>query len=338
MCPLLNKSGVESELVLDTAQILLDVDNAVSVPCVVPQKMGTQFDKYTVVKAGTPLVLNLLDVEKVAKPVGEYEYDPDTGGGGTTPARWIAVYSPTLGLQVDLDKCYQWMENNCTEREFNYMWSMFKFDSDGREALLKTRNNTYYWFDKTQLENDFGIKVLSGNTTNAKIYCPFFNYMLNPLVKDDTSVDNLKFTDVSKYLRVIASGYLGRIVEEEDSLFDEMTFTKLSDGTAEIKRNGVPIVGTYNFETIVNDMGFTYNGNFAVGDTIVARLINGDLPPKTKMNAILLHDVDVTEADGNGTVLLFGSVNTNRVSSTVRDTLIEAAKDYNGHLLKCVAL
>ncbi|MCQ2485268.1 MAG: hypothetical protein MJ168_08045 [Clostridia bacterium] len=335
---MLNKSGVESELVLDIAQILLDVDNAVSIPCVVPQKLGTHVDKYTVVKAGTPIVLNLLDTEKIAKPVGEYEYDLDAGGESITPARWIAIYSPTLDLQVEPDKCYQWMVDNCTEQEFNYMWTMFKFDSDGREAYLKTRNDTRYWYDKAQLENDFGIKVLSGNTTNAKIYCPFFNYMLNPFFKDMTSVDNLKFTDVSKYLRVIVSGYLGRVIEEENSLFDEMTFTKLSDETAEIKRNGVPVIGTYNFDTVVNDMGFTYIGNFAVGDTIVARLINGDLPPKTKMNAILLNDVNVTEEDGNGTALIFGSVNTNRVSSIVRDALIEAAKDYNGHSLKCVAL
>lgn len=35
------------------------------------------------------------------------------------------------------------------------------------------------------------------------------------------------------------------------------------------------------------------------------------------MNAVLLHDVDVTDSDANGTALVFGFVNTNRVESDV---------------------
>lgn len=320
---------------LDTTQILADVENSVSVSCVVPQSMGLPFDKYTVVKAGTPLVLNLMDTVKIAKPAGEY--DPE-GGGGKTPARWIAVYSPTLDLRVDLEKAYKWLEDNCTQEEFNYMWTYWGFDSRGSEANLRTRTSSYYWKTSQGLRDDIGIEILSGNKQSADIYMPFFNYMLNPFIKNMTSVDNLTFTDVSKYLRVISSGYLGR--NNRYGFFTEMTFTKLIDGNAEIKANGstVATANPYNFEEIVSDMGFAYDGNFAVGDTIVAKMIDGDLPPKSKMNAILLHDVDVTEEDGNGTALVFGIVNTNRVSSMVRSTLIEAAKEYDGHALKCAAL
>lgn len=44
-----------------------------------------------------------------------------------------------------------------------------------------------------------------------------------------------------------------------------------------------------------------------------AALANGS----TAMNAVLLHDVDVTAGNANGTALLFGFVNLNRVESDV---------------------
>lgn len=37
----------------------------------------------------------------------------------------------------------------------------------------------------------------------------------------------------------------------------------------------------------------------------------------TAMNAVLLHDVDVKDGNANGTALIFGFVNLNRVDSTV---------------------
>lgn len=48
------------------------------------------------------------------------------------------------------------------------------------------------------------------------------------------------------------------------------------------------------------------------------------------MNAVLLHDVDVTSGkDANGTALVFGTVNVNRVDSDVQ-TLITAAAAEDG--------
>lgn len=41
---------------------------------------------------------------------------------------------------------------------------------------------------------------------------------------------------------------------------------------------------------------------------------------------ILLHDVDVTDDDNNGTVLLFGFVNTNRIDETTKAKITEEVK------------
>ena len=42
------------------------------------------------------------------------------------------------------------------------------------------------------------------------------------------------------------------------------------------------------------------------------------------MNAILLHDVDVTDGNANGTALIFGFVNVNRVDSDVATAITTA--------------
>jgi hypothetical protein len=47
-------------------------------------------------------------------------------------------------------------------------------------------------------------------------------------------------------------------------------------------------------------------------------------------NAILLHDVDVTAGNNNGTFLIFGFVDLTKVESDVQ-TLIETALTANGH-------
>lgn len=43
-----------------------------------------------------------------------------------------------------------------------------------------------------------------------------------------------------------------------------------------------------------------------------------------KMNAVLLHDVDVTDGNANGTALVFGFVNVNRVDSDVASAITTA--------------
>ena len=44
----------------------------------------------------------------------------------------------------------------------------------------------------------------------------------------------------------------------------------------------------------------------------------------TAMNAVLLHDVDVTAGNANGTALVFGFVNVNRVESDVAQAITTA--------------
>ena len=45
----------------------------------------------------------------------------------------------------------------------------------------------------------------------------------------------------------------------------------------------------------------------------------------TALNAVLLHDVDVTNGNANGTALVFGFVNVNRVDSDVATAITTAA-------------
>lgn len=44
----------------------------------------------------------------------------------------------------------------------------------------------------------------------------------------------------------------------------------------------------------------------------------------TAMNAVLLHDVDVTDGNANGTALIFGFVNVNRVDTDVATAITTA--------------
>ena len=44
----------------------------------------------------------------------------------------------------------------------------------------------------------------------------------------------------------------------------------------------------------------------------------------TAMNAVVLHDVDVTDGNANGTALIFGFVNVNRVDSDVATAIATA--------------
>ena len=44
----------------------------------------------------------------------------------------------------------------------------------------------------------------------------------------------------------------------------------------------------------------------------------------TALNAVVLHDVDVTDGNANGTALIFGFVNVNRVDSDVATAITTA--------------
>lgn len=90
--------------------------------------------------------------------------------------------------------------------------------------------------------------------------------------------------------------------------------------------------GTYKFEATVSGgtttwklgdetvtlatYGITATGTAADGDIITITYVAASAA--VVANAVLLHDVDVTSGDANGTALYFGVVNINRLESSVQ--------------------
>ena len=74
-------------------------------------------------------------------------------------------------------------------------------------------------------------------------------------------------------------------------------------GTKKIVKAGTPITGNLDARTTA----FT-----------AATTSGTDGNKKSNAVGILLHDVDVTVDDNNGTILLFGFVNTNRIDTTTK--------------------
>lgn len=72
----------------------------------------------------------------------------------------------------------------------------------------------------------------------------------------------------------------------------------VQQGSKKIAKAGTPLTGDLDNRTTAFTAATTSTNSNAVG--------------------ILLHDVDVTVADNNGAILLFGFVNTNRIDETTR--------------------
>lgn len=53
----------------------------------------------------------------------------------------------------------------------------------------------------------------------------------------------------------------------------------------------------------------------------------GSSTEKSDAVGVLLHDVDVTIGDANGTLLIFGFVNTNRIDATTKAKITEQVKE-----------
>lgn len=71
-----------------------------------------------------------------------------------------------------------------------------------------------------------------------------------------------------------------------------------------IVKAGTPLAGSLDARTTP----------FTLGDT------------DTPAVGVLLHDVDITDNNANGTLLVFGWVNTNRLSTTVKSLITENVK------------
>lgn len=88
-------------------------------------------------------------------------------------------------------------------------------------------------------------------------------------------------------------------------------------GGRKIAKAGTPI--NVNLESLNAAAKAPAAGTAAAGDDPAV--------PAVPMNAVLLHDVDVTAGNANGTALIFGFVNLNRLDASVV-AAITAAKGY----------
>ena len=81
-------------------------------------------------------------------------------------------------------------------------------------------------------------------------------------------------------------------------------------GTKKIAKAGTPInINLLNLQTAAK---------------APAAAITEPATPAVPMNAVLLHDVDVTAGNANGTALIFGFINVNRVASDVASAITAA--------------
>lgn len=83
----------------------------------------------------------------------------------------------------------------------------------------------------------------------------------------------------------------------------------VAEGTKKVVKAGTPLTGKLDARTkafTAATAGSSTEASNAVG--------------------VLLHDVDVTTGDANGTLLLFGFVNTNRIDATTKEKLTDIVK------------
>lgn len=104
--------------------------------------------------------------------------------------------------------------------------------------------------------------------------------------------------------------------------------------------------GTYEFTYVLADTewqldgtgvtlaqyGITPTGTPADGDKITVAFTAAY---NTKPVGVLLHDVDVTDGDNNGSLLIWGFVNINRLDTEVANALLAAESDLEGKIFVC---
>lgn len=83
----------------------------------------------------------------------------------------------------------------------------------------------------------------------------------------------------------------------------------VAEGTKKVVKAGTPLTGNLDART-----------------TAFTAATAGSPTEASNAVGVLLHDVDVTTGDANGTLLLFGFVNTNRIDSTTKAKLTDTVK------------
>lgn len=83
----------------------------------------------------------------------------------------------------------------------------------------------------------------------------------------------------------------------------------VAEGTKKVVKAGTPLTGNLDART-----------------TAFTAATAGSSTEASNAVGVLLHDVDVTTGDANGTLLLFGFVNTNRIDATTKAKLTDTVK------------
>lgn len=83
----------------------------------------------------------------------------------------------------------------------------------------------------------------------------------------------------------------------------------VAEGTKKVVKAGTPLTGNLDART-----------------TAFTAASAGSSSEASNAVGVLLHDVDVTTGDANGTLLLFGFVNTNRIDATTKAKLTDIVK------------
>lgn len=83
----------------------------------------------------------------------------------------------------------------------------------------------------------------------------------------------------------------------------------VAEGTKKVVKAGTPLAGNLDART-----------------TAFTAATAGSSTEASNAVGVLLHDVDVTTGDANGTLLLFGFVNTNRIDATTKAKLTDIVK------------
>ena len=64
---MLNRSGVSKTTYAATKQILANVEHQVSVGCIIPQSLGVTVGSQKIVKAGTPIKIDMMNLQTAAQ-------------------------------------------------------------------------------------------------------------------------------------------------------------------------------------------------------------------------------------------------------------------------------
>lgn len=118
---------------------------------------------------------------------------------------------------------------------------------------------------------------------------------------NNTGITQTKYNDTTQIL-IDPSNYfaMGIVVDDTCGTVDSTTGRKIA-------KAGTPVTGDINARTTAFTPAVTTTGTSnAVG--------------------ILLHDVDLTQGDNNGAILLFGFVNTNRIDVTTKAKITNEVK------------